>query len=157
MRHIALLWLCVASCTPTPSAFAAFPHVSTTAGPGIIHGCYDGDTCTITIPGLPSVFGDKLGLWLVGIDTPEMKGKCDEERALAKQAKAFLNSRLEAAQDISVEFVARDKYFRVLALIIADGMDLADAMVEAGHGTITAISSRAGVQQGLPMTFIQQG
>jgi endonuclease YncB( thermonuclease family) len=51
---------------------------------------------------------------------------------LAKQAKALLNSRLETAQDITVEFVARDKYFRVLALIIADWMDLADAMVEAG-------------------------
>ena len=114
------------------SALAAFPHISTTAGPGISHGCYDGDSCTISIPGLPSVFGDKLGLRLVGIDTPEMKGKCEEERALAKQAKAFLNSRLESAQDITVEFVARDKYFRVLALIIADGMDLADAMVEAG-------------------------
>jgi micrococcal nuclease len=116
----------------TVPAFAAYPNASTTAGPGIIHGCYDGDTCTISIPGLPSVFGDKLGLRLVGIDTPEMKGRCDEERALAKQAKAFLNARLESAQDISVEFVARDKYFRVLALILVDGLDVADAMVEAG-------------------------
>jgi endonuclease YncB( thermonuclease family) len=97
-----LFWLCVASCTPTPSAFAVFPHISTTAGPGIIHGCYDGDTCTISIPGLPSVFGEKLGLRLMGIDTPEMQGKCDQERALAKQAKAFLNSRLEAAYEINV-------------------------------------------------------
>jgi endonuclease YncB( thermonuclease family) len=61
-----------------------------------------------------------------------MKGICPKERALAKQAKVFLNTHLEAAQDITVEFVARDKYFRVLALIIADGLDLADALVEAG-------------------------
>ena len=134
MRHVAfvLLWSCVASCTPIPSAFAEYPNASTTAGPAIFHGCYDGDTCTISIPGLPSVFGDKLGLRLVGIDTPEMKGKCPEERALAKQAKTFLNTHFEAAQDITIEFVARDKYFRVLALIVADGLDLADALVEAG-------------------------
>jgi endonuclease YncB( thermonuclease family) len=113
-------------------AFASFPYANTTAGIGILHGCYDGDTCSISIPGLPPIFGNKLGLRLVGIDTPEMKGKCDEERALAQQAKAFLNSRLETAQEIKVEFVARDKHFRVLVLIIADGLDLADAMVEAG-------------------------
>lgn len=115
-----------------PVTFAAYPNASTTAGPAVFHGCYDGDTCTITIPGLPAVFGEKLGLRLVGIDTPEMKGKCAEEKALAKQAKAFLNAKLESAQDITVEFVARDKYFRVLALILADGLDLADALVEAG-------------------------
>lgn len=71
---------------PLPS-FAAFPYISTTAGPGIIHDCDDGDTCTISIPGLLPIFGDKLSLRLVGIDTPEVKSKCEEERALAK---AFL-------------------------------------------------------------------
>jgi endonuclease YncB( thermonuclease family) len=61
-----------------------------------------------------------------------MNGKCEQERAMAKQAKAFLNHHLESAQNISVEFAARDKCFLVLALIIANGLDLADAMVEAG-------------------------
>ena len=66
---------------PSFARLVAFPHISTTAGPGIIHSCYDDDTCTIAIRGLPSVFGDKLGLRLVGIDTPEMIGKSEEERA----------------------------------------------------------------------------
>jgi micrococcal nuclease len=112
------------------TAFAAYPDAMTTVGPATFHGCYDGDTCTISIPGLPQIFGEKLSLRLVGIDTPEMQGKCEAERSLAAKAKAFLNHHLHQAQQ--VELVARDKYFRVLALIIADGLDLADEMVKAG-------------------------
>lgn len=111
---------------------ATYPDALTTVGPATIHGCYDGDTCTISIPTLPSLFGDRLSLRLAGIDTPEMKGKCDQEKMLALQAKAFLTQHLEQAQDIQIELVARDKYFRVLALIVADGLDLADEMVKAG-------------------------
>lgn len=49
---------------------AAYPDASTTVGLATILGCYDGDTCTISIPTLPSIFGDRLSLRLVGIDTP---------------------------------------------------------------------------------------
>ncbi|MCS6297193.1 MAG: thermonuclease family protein [Nitrospira sp.] len=113
-------------------AVAAYPDATTTVGSATIHDCYDGDTCTISIPTLPGIFGDRLGLRLVGIDTPEMKGKCDRERDLAREAKTFLMKHLRSAQDIQIEFVARDKYFRVLALIVADGIDLADELVKAG-------------------------
>jgi endonuclease YncB( thermonuclease family) len=111
---------------------AAYPDATTTVGPATIHGCYDGDTCTISIPTLPGIFGDRLSLRLAGIDTPEMKGKCDQEKLLASQAKTFLTQHLEQAHNIEIELVARDKYFRVLALIVADGLDLADEMVKAG-------------------------
>jgi endonuclease YncB( thermonuclease family) len=113
-------------------AFAAYPDAMTTVGPATIVGCHDGDTCTITIPSLPDLFGDRLSIRIVGIDTPEMKGKCDHERILALQAKAFLVRHLEQAQNIEIELIARDKYFRVLGLIVADGLDLADEMVKAG-------------------------
>lgn len=61
-----------------------------------------------------------------------MKAKCDQERRLARQANAFLIQHLERAQHIEIELVARDKYFRVLSLIVADGLNLADEMVKAG-------------------------
>ena len=112
--------------------FAAYPDATTTVGPATIHGCYDGDTCTISIPTLPGIFGDRLALRLAGIDTPEMKGKCDNEKMLALQAKPFLTQHLEKAHTIEIELIARDKYFRMLSLIVADGIDLADEMVKAG-------------------------
>lgn len=68
---------------------------------------------------------------LVGIDTPEMKESAPRNAPWRSRPRP-LNNTLESGQGISVEFVARDKYFRVLALIIADGLDLADAMVEVG-------------------------
>jgi endonuclease YncB( thermonuclease family) len=113
-------------------ASAAYPDAITTVGPATIVGCHDGDTCTITIPSLPDLFGDRLSIRIVGIDTPEIKGKCDHERMLALQAKAFLTRHLEQAQKIEIELIARDKYFRVLGLIVADGLDVADEMVKAG-------------------------
>jgi endonuclease YncB( thermonuclease family) len=61
-----------------------------------------------------------------------MNGKCDNEKMLALQAKAFLTQHLEKAQTIEIELIARDKYFRVLSVIVADGIDLADEMVKAG-------------------------
>ena len=41
----------------------------------IFHECYDGDPCTISLPGLPDVFGDHIPVRLVGIDAPEIKGQ----------------------------------------------------------------------------------
>jgi micrococcal nuclease len=116
---------------PAPAG-AAYPDASTPYGPAIIHGCYDGDTCTISIPSLPSLFGDRLPIRLAGIDTPEKGSRCDRERALAVQARNFLRARLRAAREIEIDLIARDKYFRVLTLIRADGVDLADALLAAG-------------------------
>ena len=114
------------------TACAQFPPASTPYGPAIIHGCHDGDTCTISIPSLPPVFGDRLPIRLAGIDTPELSSACAHEQALAARARNFLRSRLLNATHVEIDFLARDKYFRVLALIRADGIDLADALLGAG-------------------------
>jgi micrococcal nuclease len=63
----------------------------------IFHKCYDGDTCTFTLPGLPDVFGDRISIRLVGIDTPEIRGHCQQEKRLAAQARDFLNDELMQA------------------------------------------------------------
>src|SRR5437016_2415285 len=57
----------------------------------IFHHSYDGDTCTVTLPGLPDVFGERISIRLVGIDAPEIKGRCEQEKRLAMQARDFLN------------------------------------------------------------------
>lgn len=113
-------------------ACAQYPIASTAHGPATIHGCHDGDTCTITLPSLPPLFGDRLSIRLAGIDTPELTSHCASERARAVAARNFLRRALLEAKAVEIDLIARDKYFRVLALIRADGVDLADALVEAG-------------------------
>ena len=49
--------------------------------------CYDGDTCTFNLPNVTPLFGREIPVRLFGIDTPEMKGQCEAEIALAKKAR----------------------------------------------------------------------
>ena len=94
--------------------------------------CYDGDTCKVELPGLPPVFGHKLGVRLKGLDTPEIRGKCAKEKALAKEAKAFLWDLVSKAERVDLEEVSRGKYFRIVARIVADGVDTTEALISAG-------------------------
>jgi micrococcal nuclease len=100
--------------------------------PSGFHKCYDGDTCTFTLPGLPDVFGDRFSIRLVGIDTPEIRGHCQQEKRLATQARDFLNDQLMQAGVIEIRHTARDKYFRVLAEIFADGQDMSEILIQRG-------------------------
>ena len=93
---------------------------------------YDGDTITVTIPGLPSVFGHELGIRLNGIDTPEIRGKCENEKQLAKMAKHYVQCILERAWNVDLLDVGRGKYFRVVATVIADGFNINEWLLYSG-------------------------
>ena len=94
------------------------------------HYCYDGDTCTISIPNVPKVFGDHISVRLSGIDTPEIKGKCEQERLKAKEAKEFINDILSNAEHFELKQVTRGKYFRLVAEIWADGKNVNQMMLQ---------------------------
>ena len=47
---------------------------------------YDGDTITFNLPGLHPIISEKISIRVNGIDTPEIKGKCEKEKYDAKQA-----------------------------------------------------------------------
>lgn len=94
---------------------------------------YDGDTLTFDIAGYPPIIGDRIGVRVFGIDTPEIKGKCQKEKALAQAAKAFVHGKLEGAADVSLHNVMRDKYFRVLADVVVGGQSLSGMLIEAGY------------------------
>ena len=51
---------------------------------------YDGDTITFNLPNLHPIIGKKIRVRLNGIDTPEIKGKCDKEKYDAEQARERL-------------------------------------------------------------------
>ena len=41
---------------------------------------YDGDTITVDLKGQHPLFGDNISVRIAGIDTPEIKGKCAQEK-----------------------------------------------------------------------------
>lgn len=85
------------------------------------------DNCTVD--------GDTF--WLAGekvrianIDTPEINGKCDRERALARQAR----DRLAALMDgtIVLHRQGRDRYGRVLARVVVNDRDVGQILIAEG-------------------------
>jgi len=55
---------------------------------------YDGDTFRANIEGFSAVIGKHMSIRINGIDTPELRGKCDKEKQLARLAKQFAVERL---------------------------------------------------------------
>ncbi len=51
---------------------------------------YDGDTITFNLPGLHPIIGEKISIRVNGIDTPEMRGKCEKENYDAQQAREMV-------------------------------------------------------------------
>jgi endonuclease YncB( thermonuclease family) len=92
----------------------------------------DGDTLAVRARiwiGLDIVVSARIR----GIDTPELNGKCDREKALAEAARGHLVS-VVAAGKVRLRQIENDKYAgRVLADIVTDdGSDLRDAMLASG-------------------------
>jgi endonuclease YncB( thermonuclease family) len=90
---------------------------------------YDGDTLFIDIPGIPPVFGKRIGVRILGIDTAEMRSKdpCEKERAL--QAKGVVKALIKKAQRVDIVQVQRDKYFRILGQVTADGRSIGEELI----------------------------
>ena len=93
---------------------------------------YDGDTITFNLPNLHPIIGKKIAIRVNGIDTPEIRGKCDKEKYDAKQAKGMVEEFLKDAERIDLKNMGRGKYFRIVADVYADGESLAEALVDSG-------------------------
>jgi len=115
----------VVSTLASPALATDFPNVT-------YHRCYDGDTCTFTIQDVHSLFGEKINVRIAGIDTPEIKGKCQKETALAMQARNLVRRMLGQARRIDLLDVERGKYFRIVARVVADGKDVGQTMIDRG-------------------------
>ena len=93
---------------------------------------YDGDTITFNLPKLHPIIGKKIAVRVNGIDTPEIRGKCDKEKYDAEQAKSMVEDFLKDAERIDLKNMERGKYFRIVADVYADGENLAEALVDSG-------------------------
>ena len=100
------------------------------------HSCHDGDTCTVTILGVHPFFGKEIRVRLAGIQTPEMEGKCYSEIKKAIEARNYLAYRLRTAKKIVLKEVERGKFFRIVATIVVDGVDLCQELLRTGYAVI---------------------
>ena len=90
---------------------------------------YDGDTFRVNIAEYPALLGYRMSIRVNGIDTPEMRGKCQQEKALAREAKQFTVAKLRAAKSIELKNMKRGKYFRIVADVYVDGDNLGEMLI----------------------------
>ena len=91
---------------------------------------YDGDTFRVDIPDVHPIIGQNIPIRLRGVDTPEILGKCDEEKALAIKARDFVRDLLANAESIILQNIGRDDFFRILADVSVDGVDLSRTLIQ---------------------------
>ena len=95
---------------------------------------YDGDTFTVEAypwPGLEA----KASVRVNGVDTPEIRGKCDAEKQKAIEARDFVKS-LILGEVVYLENVKHGKYAgRVVADVkLEGGGSLAQKIIDRGLG-----------------------
>ena len=81
------------------------------------------------------LFGHNIPVRVEGIDTPEIKGKCQKEKDLAKEARNLVRGLFENAQTITLIIddnpkEVRGKYFRIVGRLIADGVDISELLIQ---------------------------
>jgi len=92
--------------------------------------CYDADTITIASK-LP--YNDsplyRLSVRLNGIDAPEIKGKNEEEKEVAKQARNFVTN-LILNKYVRLENVESEKYGRILADVYIGDVHINELLIK---------------------------
>ena len=97
---------------------------------------YDGDTFRVDVAEIHPLIGRNMPIRLRGVDTPEIRGKCDQEKALAIKARDFVRELLANAETIVLKNIDRGKYFRIVADVSVDGVDLGETLIENGLGRL---------------------
>jgi len=91
---------------------------------------YDGDTFRVDINSLPPIVGKNIAIRVNGVDTPEIRGKCQYEKNLALKARDFVRDKLSNAKEIKLTNLQRGKYFRVVANVVVDGVSLEQELLD---------------------------
>lgn len=99
-----------------------------------VRSIYDGDTFKVSIAGWPAIIGKSISIRVAGIDTPEMRGSCEREKQLAREAKKHTVAFLRGGRVVELRNIERDKYFRIVADVFVDGRNLTQSLLNAGLG-----------------------
>lgn len=96
----------------------------------------DGDTLLVSARPWPQQ-SIEVYVRLRGIDTPELKSKCERGQDAAAEAKRLLEELAAASGTVKLTRIDADKYFgRIVADVsLSDGRDPAKLMISAGLAT----------------------
>jgi micrococcal nuclease len=122
---IVFLFLCVMSTCAADKSYgnAVITFVGTV---------YDGKVFSASIADWPPIAGDHIQVRILGIATPSLKDKRPAVKAKAIQAKEYVAKRLKEGKKIELVDMRRDKFFRILAVVLVDGKDLGAELVKLG-------------------------
>lgn len=112
------------NCSHSPTAFHCVKVVEV----------YDGDTIFIDLPDQHPLFGKRMGVRIIGIDTPEIRTKNSCEKQKAQKAKKILEKVIMKANRIDIVDVQKDKFFRILGTVLADGLPVKDVLIKERLG-----------------------
>lgn len=115
---------------PPPIAHQTTPQETTNVVVDTIDSVYDGDTFRTTINKWPDLFGDRIGIRIKNIDTPERRGTKEGVKELAMIAREFTATSLNEADKVELRNMERGKYFRVVADVFVDGENLGESLVQ---------------------------
>jgi endonuclease YncB( thermonuclease family) len=93
---------------------------------------YDGVHFSVSIVDWPPIAGDRIQVRVYGVNVPSMKDKNPEVRTKAREAKEYVVKRLKEGKKIELVDMRRDKYFRIIAVVLIDGKDLGEELVKVG-------------------------
>ena len=91
---------------------------------------YDADTFRAALKDWLEYLGNDVGIRIRGIDAPEIRGKCPQEKTDAIKARDYVRQRLANADHIRLENIETGKYFRLVADVYVDGHNLAETLVQ---------------------------
>lgn len=101
-------------------------------------GCYDGDTCKVRFDNAPAILAVQ-SFRFEGFDTPELRGKCQDEKDIAKIAKRVTTAYMNQVGTVYSNG-KRGKYGRLLV----SAPDLQATLIESGYARAYDGGTRAG-------------
>ena len=78
------------------------------------------------------LFCENIPIRVSTIDAPEIRGKCEQEKILAKRARAHARAFLESGEEVIIVNAERGKHFRLVADVLVDGESLSQSLLAAG-------------------------
>lgn len=110
-----------------------------------VTGVIDGDTLRAEATALPDSL-KKVSIRVMGIDTPEIHGKCQIEKTKALEAKEFLTRKFQETKEITFKWMEWDKYGgRILAEVYFDGKEVREMMKDAGYAASYYGEKKSGI------------